>query len=123
MAIKTNAGSDLIYTRLDTPTDWLLAKMIFNVNDFFHSQMFHLVVTHDVSEAVHQAALHTLSESHPVMIILERLMTQAYSSRVYVSCYSSMCYAITLTVCRVGEELCFNPGGHWDQLFYVDNIG
>ncbi|RYP18088.1 hypothetical protein DL765_004100 [Monosporascus sp. GIB2] len=23
----------------------------------------------------------------------------------------------------VGEELCFNPGGHWDQLFYVNNIG
>ncbi|KAI1412776.1 Lipoxygenase [Hypoxylon sp. FL1857] len=105
LAIKTNAGSNLIYTPLDTPTDWLLAKMIFNVNDMFHSQMFHLVATHDVSEAVHQAALHTLSENHPVMIILERLMTQAYSSRI------------------VGEQLCFNPGGHWDQLFYVNNVG
>ena len=82
LAIKTNAGSDLIYTPLDSANDWLLAKMMFNVNDFFHAQMFHLVVTHDVSEAVHQAALHTLSEKHPVMIILERLMTQAYSSRV-----------------------------------------
>lgn len=59
--------------------------MIFNVNDMFHSQMFHLVVTHDVSEAVHQAALHTLSEKHPIMIILERFMTQAYSSRMYVA--------------------------------------
>ncbi|CAJ2501663.1 Uu.00g045160.m01.CDS01 [Anthostomella pinea] len=70
--------------------------MIFNVNDFFHSQMFHLVVTHDVSEAVHQAALHTLSERHPVM---------GYSSRV------------------VGEKLCFDEGGHWDKRFYVNNKG
>ena len=23
----------------------------------------------------------------------------------------------------VGEELCFNPGGHWDQLMYVSNVG
>ncbi|KAI1397740.1 Lipoxygenase [Hypoxylon fuscum] len=105
LAIKTNAGNDLIYTPLDTPTDWLLAKMIFNVNDMFHSQMFHLVATHDVSEAVHQAALRTLSEKHPIMIILERLMTRGYSSRI------------------VGEQLCFNPGGHWDQLFYINNIG
>ncbi|KAI1136421.1 Lipoxygenase [Hypoxylon sp. FL0543] len=105
LAIKTNTGSDLIYTPLDTPNDWLLAKMIFNVNDMFHSQMFHLVATHDVSEAVHQAALHTLSEKHPIMIILERLMKEAYSSRI------------------VGEQLCFNPGGHWDQLFYVNNAG
>ncbi|RYP58013.1 hypothetical protein DL770_010529 [Monosporascus sp. CRB-9-2] len=95
----------LAVSPLDDPTDWLLTKMIFNVNDFFHAEMFHLVVTHDVSEAVHLAALRTLSEKHPVMIILERLMLQGYSSRV------------------VGEELCFNPGGHWDQLFYVNNIG
>jgi len=39
------------------------------------------------------------------MILLERLMLQGYSSR------------------RVGEELCFNPGGHWDQLFLINNIG
>lgn len=82
LAIKTNTGSDLIYTPLDSPTDWLLAKMIFNVNDMFHAQMFHLVVSHDVSEGVHLAALRTLSENHPVMIILERLMLQGYSSRV-----------------------------------------
>lgn len=23
----------------------------------------------------------------------------------------------------VGEELCFNPNGHWDQLMYVNNVG
>ncbi|KAJ7157292.1 lipoxygenase [Mycena filopes] len=105
LAIKTNDGADLIYTPLDTETDWLLAKMMFNVNDFFHSQMSHLVVTHDVSEAVHQAALHTMADDHPVFMLLERMMLQGYSSRV------------------VGEELCFNPGGHWDQLMFVDNVG
>jgi len=105
LAIKTNVGSDLIYTPLDSDKDWLLAKMMFNVNDFFHAQMFHLVVTHDVSEGVHLAALRTLHESHPVMVILERFMIQGYSSRI------------------VGEELCFNPGGHWDQLFLINNVG
>ena len=105
LAIKTNVESDLTYTPLDSPTDWLLAKMIFNVNDMFHSQMFHLVVTHDISEGVHQAALHTMSEDHPIMVILERVMFQAYSSR------------------PVGTELCFNDGGHWDQLMYVNSTG
>jgi hypothetical protein len=81
LAIKTNVGSNLVYTPADTPTDWLLAKMMFNVNDFFHAQMFHLTATHDVAEAVHQAALRTLSEEHPVMVLLERFMFQAYSAR------------------------------------------
>ncbi|KAH8103496.1 lipoxygenase [Cristinia sonorae] len=105
LAIKTNTGADLIYTPLDSANDWLLAKMMFNVNDLFHGQMSHLVMTHDVTEAVHQAALHTLSEDHPIMLILERHMIQGYSSRI------------------VGEWLCFNPGGHWDQLMLIDNIG
>ena len=60
----------------------MLAKMMVNVNDLFDTQMGHLVTTHDVSEAVHQAALHTLSEKHPVMVVLERLMFQGYSSRM-----------------------------------------
>ena len=84
LAIKTNTGADLTYTPLDEPNDWLLAKMMFNVNDMFHAQMLHLVITHDVSEGVHQAALHTLSEDHPVMVVLDRLMLQGYSSRMYV---------------------------------------
>ncbi|KAJ3499393.1 hypothetical protein NLG97_g371 [Lecanicillium saksenae] len=104
LAIKTNVGSDLTYTPLDTKEDWLLAKMMFNANDMFHAQMLHLVISHDVSESVHQAALHTLSENHPIMVILERLMLQGYSSRI------------------VGEELCFNPGGHWDQLMAYDQF-
>ncbi len=60
----------------------MLAKMMFNVNDMFHSHMLHLVISHDVSEAVHQAALHTLSENHPIMVVLERLMIQGYSAQI-----------------------------------------
>ncbi|KAJ4862693.1 lipoxygenase domain-containing protein [Trichoderma breve] len=105
LAIRTNVDADLTYTPLDSANDWLLAKMMFNANDMFHAQMLHLVVSHDVTESVHQAALHTLSEKHPIMILLERLMVQAYSSRI------------------VGEELCFNPGGHWDQLMVFNQFG
>ena len=82
LAIKTNSGADLIYTPLDEPNDWLLAKMMFNVNDMFHAQIYHLTVTHDVSEGVHQAALHTLSENHPIMVVLDRMMYQAYNARM-----------------------------------------
>jgi len=81
LAIKTNVGADLTYTPLDSPADWLLAKMMFNVNDLFDSQMYHLIATHDVGEALHEAALRSFSDSHPVMVVLERLMHQAYSAR------------------------------------------
>lgn len=74
LAIKTNVGADLIYTPLDSQNDWLLAKIMFNENDIFHAQMFHLVASHDVAEIVHQAAMRTMSDQHPVMILLERRM-------------------------------------------------
>jgi len=81
LAIKTNVGKNFVYTPKDSANDWLLAKIMFNVNDLFDSQMNHLIATHDVAEPIHQAALRTLSDSHPVMVILERLMHQAYSAR------------------------------------------
>ncbi len=65
-------GSDLIYTPLDSPNDWLLAKILFNSNDLFYCEMFHLVATHDVGEIVYQAALRTLSEDHPIMALMDR---------------------------------------------------
>ncbi|KAF2680562.1 Lipoxygenase [Lentithecium fluviatile CBS 122367] len=100
--IDHQRGSNLVYTPADTVTDRLLAKIIFNVNDMFHIQTFHLVAIHDVGEAVHQAALQTLSEEHPVMLLLQRFMFQAYSTR---------------------EELCFNPDGHWDKNFLISEKG
>ena len=66
LAIKTNVGSDLIYTPLDDDQDWLLAKIMFNVNDVFHAQILHLANSHAVAEIVHEAALRTMSASHPV---------------------------------------------------------
>lgn len=84
MAIKPSPSSDLIYTRLDTAQDWLLAKMIFNVNDLFHAEAFHLTAFHDVGEIIHEAALRTLSDNHPVFVFLDRLMYMAYSVRPYV---------------------------------------
>lgn len=72
LAIKTNVGSNLTYTPLDGETDWLLAKLMFNSNDFLHSQVFHLANSHAVAEIVYLAALRTLSARHPVRAFLDR---------------------------------------------------
>jgi len=72
LAIRTNVGNNLIYTPADSTNDWLLAKMMFNLNDFFQSQWYHLSATHNVVEIVYEAAYRTLSEDHPVMALLER---------------------------------------------------
>ena len=39
---------------------------MFNVNDLFHGQILHLANSHAVAEIVHEAALRTLSASHPI---------------------------------------------------------
>ena len=74
LAIKTNAGADLVYTPLDPLNDWLLAKIMFEVNDIFSAAALHLVSTHDLAEIVHLAAMRTLSDSHPIMNVLYRSM-------------------------------------------------
>ncbi|KAI9665926.1 MAG: hypothetical protein M1821_003861 [Bathelium mastoideum] len=105
LAIKTNVGADLIYTPLDEENDWLLAKAMFNQNDLFHGQIFHLANSHAVAEIVYLAALRTMSTSHPVLALLDRLMYQAYAIR------------------PVGETVLFNEGGFFDQTFAVTNRG
>ena len=72
LAIKTNVGADLIYTPEDGEEDWLLAKTMFNMNDLFHGQIFHLANSHAVNEIIHQAALRTMSGSHPILGVLDR---------------------------------------------------
>jgi arachidonate 15-lipoxygenase (second type)/8-lipoxygenase (S-type) len=72
LAIRTNVGANLIYTPLDKPNDWLLAKMMFNVNDFWASQWTHLAATHEVLQIVWQAAIRSISQEHPVYAILNR---------------------------------------------------
>ncbi|KAI4629475.1 uncharacterized protein J4E87_003739 [Alternaria ethzedia] len=100
LAIKSNAeGSDLVYTPHDSPNDWLLAKMMFNLNSFWYAQWYHLGATHAVSEIVYLSAIRTLSEEHPVMAILHRLMKDAWAFRV------------------IGRDSLINPGGPIDQLF------
>ena len=81
LGIRTNVGTNLTYTPLDKKDDWLLAKIMFNVADQFHNQIFHLTATHNVGEALHEAAMRTLSDNHPVMAVLDRLNYQAYSAR------------------------------------------
>ena len=75
LAIKTNVGADLTYTPLDDTNDWLLAKAMFNQNDLFHGQIFHLANSHAVAEIVHQAALRTMSSNHPVLALFDRRMS------------------------------------------------
>jgi hypothetical protein len=73
LAIKPNAnGSSLVYTPQDLPNDWLLAKMMFNLNSFWHAQWYHLGATHVVGEIVYLSAIRTLSEEHPIMAVLHR---------------------------------------------------
>jgi arachidonate 15-lipoxygenase (second type)/8-lipoxygenase (S-type) len=72
LAVRTNMGTDLVYTPADSANDWLLAKIMFNMNDFWQSQWYHLSGTHNVIEIVYEAAYRTLSDEHPVMALLER---------------------------------------------------
>lgn len=99
LAIRTNVGSNLIYTPNDSPTDWLLAKMMFNVNDFFMAQIDHLARTHSVAEILYQAAIRSLSDKHPVLAILKRLMYGAFGIR------------------PLAMTILFNPGAAIDRFF------
>lgn len=71
LVIKTNAGSDLIYTPMDRDQDWLLAKIMFNFKDIFHAQILLLANSYAVAKIVNEAALRTLSVSHPVRAYLD----------------------------------------------------
>ncbi|KAI6359034.1 hypothetical protein MCOR25_007179 [Pyricularia grisea] len=100
LAIKTNVGADLTYTPLDKDNNnWLLAKIMFNSNDLFHGQIFHIAYPHAIAEIVHLAALRTMSSRHPVLALMERFMYQAYAIR------------------PVGAQVLFNKGGLFEQNF------
>ncbi|KAK7747564.1 hypothetical protein SLS62_009063 [Diatrype stigma] len=82
LAIKpNNEGSDLVFTPEDDANDWLLAKMIFNLNDVWYTQWFHLAATHEVAEIVYLSAIRSLSEEHPFMPILHRLSKWTWAMR------------------------------------------
>ncbi|EKD17740.1 uncharacterized protein L3040_008074 [Drepanopeziza brunnea f. sp. 'multigermtubi'] len=106
LAIKTNTGADLVYTPLDGEMDWMLAKIMFNSNDLLHAQLYHLVASHNVAEIVHQAAMRTMSDEHPIMLLLDRLLYQAYAAR------------------PVGDSIeLFADGGAFDQAFHMTARG
>ncbi|KAI9046752.1 hypothetical protein LZ554_009490 [Drepanopeziza brunnea f. sp. 'monogermtubi'] len=106
LAIKTNTGADLVYTPLDEEKDWMLAKIMFNSNDLVFAQMYHLVTSHNVAEIVHQAAMKTMSDEHPIMLLLDRLLYQAYAVR------------------PVGNTVeLFAEGGAFDQAFHMTSRG
>lgn len=79
LAIRTNIGANLIYTPADTPQDWTLAKMMYNVNDFWFAQWNHLASTHEVVQIGYMAAIRSLSEEHPVLALLNRLMYEVFA--------------------------------------------
>lgn len=72
LAIRSNVGANLIYTPLDSPNDWFLAKMMYSANDFWFTQTNHLASTHQVVQIVWQAAIRSISQEHPVYAILNR---------------------------------------------------
>lgn len=75
LAIRTNANNQsLIYTPLDSADDWLLAKIMFNADDFVMEAFHHLANTHYVSEIIYEAAMKTMSDDHPIMPLLARGM-------------------------------------------------
>lgn len=79
LAIRTNVGADLIYTPADDAEDWLLAKIMFNINDFFFNQVYHLAATHEVIQITWMAAIRTLSTEHPVYGLLNRLTYEVFA--------------------------------------------
>ncbi|KAF2221617.1 lipoxygenase [Elsinoe ampelina] len=99
LAIRPNAGSELIYTPLDSTYDWLYAKMLFNQNDLWFGQFFHLLYTHEVIDATYLASLRTMSNAHPIFNILSRLGLQNFAIR------------------QSALRNLINPGGPVDRVF------
>ncbi len=99
LAIRTNVGSNLIYTPKDVPADWLLAKIMYNVNDFWFAQWNHLASTHEVVQIAYLAAIRALSDEHPVLALLNRIMYEVYAIQ------------------PLAETLLFLPGAAVDQVF------
>ncbi|KAK6212725.1 hypothetical protein LQW54_004992 [Pestalotiopsis sp. IQ-011] len=99
LGIRTNVGSNLIYTPNDEPDDWLLAKIMYNVNDFWFAQWDHFASTHMVVQIAYMAAIRTLSDDHPVLAVVNRLMYEVFAIQ------------------PLAASLLFNAGGAADELF------
>lgn len=105
LAIRTNVGSNLIYTPADEAADWILAKIMFNVNDFFFAQTWHLASTHEVVQIAWMAAFRTLSIDHPIFALLDRLTYQLFSIQ------------------PLAQTFLFDKGAAFDTLFPITGTG
>jgi hypothetical protein len=90
LAIRTNVNASLIYTPADDAADWLLAKIMLNVNDFWFNAWHHLAATHQVVQIVYMAAFRTLSDDHPVLALLNRLTSEVFAYQPFAE---SLLYA------------------------------
>lgn len=116
LAIRTGVGANLIYTPQDDAADWLLAKMMFNANDSWFANWYHLASTHEVVQIVWMAAIRTLSVDHPVYALLDR--------RKFCTLVGDVALLITKTVMYqvfgiqpIAALLLFSTGGAVDQIF------
>ena len=99
LAIRSNVGAGLIYTPADSPSDWLLAKIMYNANDFWFAQWNHLAGTHEVVQIAYLAAMRSLSDLHPVLGLLNRLTYEIFAFQ------------------PLAAALLFAPGGAVDAIF------
>ncbi|KAL5399949.1 hypothetical protein PMIN06_005389 [Paraphaeosphaeria minitans] len=105
LAIRTNVGSNLIYTPVDEHADWTLAKIMFNVNDFFFAQTWHLAATHEIVQIAWMAAIRTLSIEHPIYALLDRLTYQLFAIQ------------------PLAQSFLFDNGTAFDTLFPITGTG
>lgn len=89
----------LLYTPLDKPAAWTLAKMAFSQNDLFWSSFYHLASTHEVIDVVYLSAVRTLSIEHPVLALISRFARNTFGVR------------------PIFIQKLLNKGGPLDQLF------
>ncbi|KAI0404751.1 lipoxygenase [Xylaria palmicola] len=79
--VKGREDSALVYTPKDQPNDWMLAKMVMNQNDGWDVTWSHITRSHSAAEAPYLAAIRTLSDDHPVMVILNRVEKTPWNIR------------------------------------------
>ncbi|KAI1198948.1 lipoxygenase [Nemania serpens] len=79
--VKGREKSALVYTPKDQANDWMLAKMLMNQNDGWHTTWAHITQSHSAAEAPYLAAIRTLSDNHPVMVIMKRVEKTPWNIR------------------------------------------
>ncbi|KAI1359068.1 lipoxygenase [Xylaria arbuscula] len=79
--VKGREDSALVYTPKDTENDWMLAKMLLNQNDGWHTTWAHITQSHSAAEAPYLAAIRTLSDNHPVLAMINRIEKTPWNIR------------------------------------------